>query len=64
MCFRGYAAKGCFPFLSSLPPPCYAFVYLEVNKRETVGQSLLHQTQMGDIWPGRKIIQEQQKEPR
>ncbi|XP_014651185.1 PREDICTED: synaptotagmin-like protein 4 isoform X3 [Ceratotherium simum simum] len=34
-----------------------------VNKRETVGQSLLHQSQMGDIWPGRKIIQEQQKEP-
>ncbi|XP_048192297.1 synaptotagmin-like protein 4 isoform X3 [Perognathus longimembris pacificus] len=34
-----------------------------VNKRETVGQSLLHQTQMGDVWPGRKIIQEQQKEP-
>ncbi|KAB1253431.1 Synaptotagmin-like protein 4 [Camelus dromedarius] len=34
-----------------------------VNKRETVGQSLLHQPQMGDIWPGRKIIQEQQKEP-
>ncbi|XP_055464309.1 synaptotagmin-like protein 4 isoform X2 [Psammomys obesus] len=33
------------------------------NKRETVGQSLLQQTQMGDIWPGRKIIQEQQKEP-
>ncbi|XP_021106120.1 synaptotagmin-like protein 4 isoform X2 [Heterocephalus glaber] len=33
-----------------------------VNKRETVGQSLLHQTQMGDIWPGRKIIREQQKE--
>ncbi|XP_075855774.1 synaptotagmin-like protein 4 [Microcebus murinus] len=34
-----------------------------VNKRETVGQSLLYQTQMGDVWPGRKIIQEQQKEP-
>ncbi|XP_063577057.1 tetraspanin-6 isoform X2 [Pongo abelii] len=34
-----------------------------VSKRETVGQSLLHQTQMGDIWPGRKIIQERQKEP-
>nr|XP_017514396.1 synaptotagmin-like protein 4 isoform X2 [Manis javanica] len=33
-----------------------------VNKRETVGQSLLHQSQMGDVWPGRKIIQEQQKE--
>ncbi|ERE65783.1 synaptotagmin-like protein 4 isoform X1 [Cricetulus griseus] len=32
------------------------------NKRETVGQSLLQQTQMADIWPGRKIIQEQQKE--
>lgn len=32
-----------------------------VNKRETVGQSLLHQSQMGDVWPGRKIIQEQQK---
>ncbi|XP_036126540.1 synaptotagmin-like protein 4 isoform X2 [Molossus molossus] len=35
-----------------------------VNKRETVGQSLHHQSQMGDVWPGRKIIQEQQKEPR
>ncbi|XP_024602303.1 synaptotagmin-like protein 4 isoform X2 [Neophocaena asiaeorientalis asiaeorientalis] len=35
-----------------------------VNKRDTVGQSLLHQSQMGNIWPGRKIIQEQQKEPR
>nr|XP_055194537.1 synaptotagmin-like protein 4 isoform X2 [Nyctereutes procyonoides] len=35
-----------------------------VNKRETVGQSLLHQSQMDDIWPGRRIIQEQQKEPR
>ncbi|XP_060263925.1 synaptotagmin-like protein 4 isoform X3 [Ovis aries] len=35
-----------------------------VNKRETVEQSLLHQSQLGDIWPGRKIIQEQQKEPR
>ncbi|KAM7045127.1 synaptotagmin-like protein 4 isoform 1-T4 [Molossus nigricans] len=34
-----------------------------VNKRETVGQSLHHQSQMGDVWPGRKIIQEQQKEP-
>ncbi|XP_057394429.1 synaptotagmin-like protein 4 isoform X3 [Balaenoptera acutorostrata] len=34
-----------------------------VNKRETVGQSFLHQSQMGNIWPGRKIIQEQQKEP-
>uniref|UniRef100_A0A4W2G497 Synaptotagmin-like protein 4 n=1 Tax=Bos indicus x Bos taurus TaxID=30522 RepID=A0A4W2G497_BOBOX len=34
-----------------------------VNKRETVEQSLLHQSQLGDIWPGRKIIQEQQKEP-
>uniref|UniRef100_A0A8D0NA17 Synaptotagmin-like protein 4 n=1 Tax=Sus scrofa TaxID=9823 RepID=A0A8D0NA17_PIG len=34
-----------------------------VNKRETVGQSLLHQSQLGDVWPGRKIIQEQQKEP-
>ncbi|XP_007990428.3 synaptotagmin-like protein 4 [Chlorocebus sabaeus] len=34
-----------------------------VSKRETVGQSLLHQTQMGDIWPGRKIIQERQREP-
>lgn len=32
-----------------------------VNKRETVGQSRLHQSQMGDIWPERKIIQEQQK---
>lgn len=32
------------------------------NKRETMGQSLLQQTQMADIWPGRKIIQEQQKE--
>lgn len=31
------------------------------NKRDTVGQSLLHQSQMGDAWPGRKIIQEQQK---
>nr|XP_025862365.1 synaptotagmin-like protein 4 isoform X2 [Vulpes vulpes] len=35
-----------------------------VNKRETVGQSLLHQSQMDDIWPGRRIVQEQQKEPR
>ncbi|KAG8511200.1 Synaptotagmin-like protein 4 [Galemys pyrenaicus] len=34
------------------------------NKRETVGQPLLHQTQVGNIWPGRKIIQEQQKDPR
>ncbi|XP_029785812.1 synaptotagmin-like protein 4 isoform X2 [Suricata suricatta] len=34
-----------------------------VNRRETVGQSLLHQSQMDDTWPGRKIIQEQQKEP-
>ncbi|KAM5289747.1 synaptotagmin-like protein 4 isoform 2-T2 [Glossophaga mutica] len=33
-----------------------------VNKRETVGQSLLHQSQMGDLWSGRKIIQLQQKE--
>ncbi|KAF6091593.1 synaptotagmin like 4 [Phyllostomus discolor] len=33
-----------------------------VNKRETVGQSLLHQSQMGDLWSGRKIIQPQQKE--
>ncbi|XP_071069099.1 synaptotagmin-like protein 4 isoform X2 [Dasypus novemcinctus] len=33
-----------------------------VNKRETVGQSLLHQSQIGDIWPGRKILQEQHKE--
>nr|XP_051683426.1 synaptotagmin-like protein 4 isoform X1 [Oryctolagus cuniculus]XP_051683427.1 synaptotagmin-like protein 4 isoform X1 [Oryctolagus cuniculus] len=33
-----------------------------VNKRETVEQSV-HQTQMSDVWPGRKIIQEQQKEP-
>lgn len=33
-----------------------------VNKRDTVEQSV-HQTQMGDVWPGRKIIQEQQKEP-
>ncbi|XP_034341725.1 synaptotagmin-like protein 4 isoform X2 [Arvicanthis niloticus] len=32
------------------------------NKRETPGQSLLQQTQIGDIWPGRRIIQEQQKE--
>lgn len=32
-----------------------------VNKRETAGQSLLQQTQMGDIWPGRRIIQEQQQ---
>ncbi|XP_049983246.1 synaptotagmin-like protein 4 isoform X2 [Alexandromys fortis] len=29
--------------------------------REPVGQPLLHQTQMGDIWPGRKIIQEQKE---
>lgn len=50
--------------LLSLPPLCHAFVYLEVNKRETVGQSLLHQSQMDDIWPGRRIVQEQQKEPR
>ncbi|XP_039074029.1 synaptotagmin-like protein 4 [Hyaena hyaena] len=35
-----------------------------VNKRETVAQSLLYQSQMDDIWPGRKIIEEQQKEPR
>ncbi|XP_045661102.1 synaptotagmin-like protein 4 isoform X2 [Ursus americanus] len=35
-----------------------------VSKKETLGQSLLHQSQMSDIWPGRKIIQEQQKEPR
>ncbi|XP_016051178.1 PREDICTED: synaptotagmin-like protein 4 [Miniopterus natalensis] len=34
-----------------------------VNKRETVGQSILHQSQMSDVWPGRKIIQEQKKEP-
>ncbi|KAM6151692.1 synaptotagmin-like protein 4 isoform 2-T2 [Rhynchocyon petersi] len=33
-----------------------------VNKRETVGQALLPQSQIGDIWPGRKIIQERQKE--
>ncbi|XP_045673490.1 synaptotagmin-like protein 4 isoform X7 [Phyllostomus hastatus] len=33
-----------------------------VNKRETVGQSLLQQSQMGDLWSGRKIIQPQQKE--
>ncbi|XP_008534612.1 synaptotagmin-like protein 4 isoform X2 [Equus asinus] len=33
-----------------------------VNKRETVGQALLHQPQIGDIWPGRRIIQEQKKE--
>nr|XP_012806729.1 synaptotagmin-like protein 4 isoform X3 [Jaculus jaculus] len=33
-----------------------------VNKRETVGQSLFQQTEMGDVWPGRKIIQEQQRE--
>ncbi|XP_031223418.1 synaptotagmin-like protein 4 isoform X2 [Mastomys coucha] len=32
-----------------------------VNKRETAGQSLLQQTQMGDVWPGRRIIQEQQQ---
>ncbi|KAM8753528.1 synaptotagmin-like protein 4 isoform 2-T2 [Rhynchonycteris naso] len=35
-----------------------------VNKREIVGQSLLHQPQLGDVWPGRKILQEQQKDPR
>nr|XP_054364624.1 synaptotagmin-like protein 4 isoform X1 [Mirounga angustirostris]XP_054364627.1 synaptotagmin-like protein 4 isoform X1 [Mirounga angustirostris]XP_054364630.1 synaptotagmin-like protein 4 isoform X1 [Mirounga angustirostris]XP_054364632.1 synaptotagmin-like protein 4 isoform X1 [Mirounga angustirostris]XP_054364634.1 synaptotagmin-like protein 4 isoform X1 [Mirounga angustirostris]XP_054364637.1 synaptotagmin-like protein 4 isoform X1 [Mirounga angustirostris] len=35
-----------------------------VNKREMLGQPLLHQSQMDDIWPGRKIIQEQQKKPR
>ncbi|XP_032245963.1 synaptotagmin-like protein 4 isoform X2 [Phoca vitulina] len=34
-----------------------------VNKREMLGQPLLHQSQMDDIWPGRKIIQEQQKKP-
>ncbi|KAM5221240.1 synaptotagmin-like protein 4 isoform 2-T2 [Ctenodactylus gundi] len=34
-----------------------------VNRRETIGQSLLYPTEMGDMWPGRKIIQEQQKEP-
>ncbi|XP_066213051.1 synaptotagmin-like protein 4 isoform X2 [Saccopteryx leptura] len=34
-----------------------------VNKRETAGQSLLHQSQLGDVWPGRKIVQEQQKDP-
>lgn len=34
-----------------------------VNKREMVGQSLLHQSQVGTTWPGRKSIQEQQKEP-
>ncbi|XP_052026622.1 synaptotagmin-like protein 4 [Apodemus sylvaticus] len=33
-----------------------------VNKRETAGQSVLQQTQMGDIWPGRRIIQEQQQQ--
>ncbi|XP_038172225.1 synaptotagmin-like protein 4 isoform X2 [Arvicola amphibius] len=32
------------------------------NKREPVEQPLLHQTQIGDIWPGRKSIQEQRKE--
>ncbi|XP_054443879.1 synaptotagmin-like protein 4 [Pteronotus mesoamericanus] len=32
-----------------------------VNKRETVGRSLLHQSQIGDVWSGRKIIQEQQE---
>ncbi|XP_006901201.1 PREDICTED: synaptotagmin-like protein 4 [Elephantulus edwardii] len=35
---------------------------LAVNKRETVGQYLLPQSQIGDVWPGRKIIQERQKE--
>lgn len=44
---------------TTLPHFCF-----EANKRETVGQSLLQQTQMADIWPGRKIIQEQQKESR
>ncbi|XP_052591378.1 synaptotagmin-like protein 4 isoform X2 [Peromyscus californicus insignis] len=34
------------------------------SKREPVGQSLLQQPQMGEIWPGRKSIQEQQREPR
>ncbi|XP_061265210.1 synaptotagmin-like protein 4 isoform X1 [Bos javanicus] len=55
----------CSPSPTSPPssPICHAFVCLEVNKRETVEQSLLHQSQLGDIWPGRKIIQEQQKEP-
>ncbi|XP_055980166.1 synaptotagmin-like protein 4 isoform X1 [Sorex fumeus] len=33
-----------------------------VNKRETVPQSLLHQSQVGTIWPGRKSIQEQHKD--
>ncbi|XP_052591363.1 synaptotagmin-like protein 4 isoform X1 [Peromyscus californicus insignis] len=33
------------------------------SKREPVGQSLLQQPQMGEIWPGRKSIQEQQREP-
>lgn len=53
-----------FPFHPSSLPLCHAFVCLEVNKRETVGQSLLHQSQMGDLWSGRKIIQPQQKEHR
>ncbi|KAF3813059.1 hypothetical protein GH733_019002 [Mirounga leonina] len=52
-----------FPFSPSSPPLCHAFVCLEVNKREMLGQPLLHQSQMDDIWPGRKIIQEQQKKP-
>lgn len=58
------ASMLCFRCPPSSPPLCHAFVCLEVNKRETMGQSLLHQSQMGNIWPGRKIIQEQQKEPR
>ncbi|XP_075395331.1 synaptotagmin-like protein 4 [Tenrec ecaudatus] len=33
-----------------------------VSKREPTGQSLLHQAQIGDIWPGRRIVQERQKE--
>ncbi|XP_019482327.1 PREDICTED: synaptotagmin-like protein 4 isoform X1 [Hipposideros armiger] len=61
MSLRRKPAGVVFPLPSSSPPLCHAFVCLEVNKRETVGQSLLHQSQMGDVWPGRKIIQEQQK---
>ncbi|XP_049622558.1 synaptotagmin-like protein 4 [Suncus etruscus] len=36
---------------------------LAVNRRETVPQSLLHQSEVGSSWPGRKIIQEQHKDP-
>lgn len=37
---------------------------LAVNRRETVPQSLLHQSEVGSSWPGRKIIQEQHKDAR